>query len=122
MAEEIHERFDLDRWKNIFPLNELRAQWKKSGIREPSGTDVIGPSDLAVIEQIREEAFAQRPDASLERIPTDVFVFGVGEPARRDVTKFGGLPYWPRSRPWPHTRQGASMQFAAQVCFADSRG
>lgn len=138
----IHERFDIDRWKAEFALDALREQAREFvlarkeqlpgqyptqeavdrhvHIMEPSGDSVTGPSEMAIIEQIRDEVFALRPEIAHPSVPTDVFVFGRGEPNNREATKIGGLPYWARSRPWPHTRSGTPMQFAAQICFADS--
>jgi Domain of unknown function (DUF1963) len=138
----IHERFDLDRWKAEFSLARLRAKARSFVLNrkeqspsqystdeaverhirlmEPGGTSITGPSEMAVVEQIRQEVFAADPTALEPRLPTDAFVFGRGEPLHRQATKIGGLPYRPRSRPWPHTKGGTPMQFAAQVCFADS--
>jgi hypothetical protein len=52
---------------------------------------------------------------------TDVFVFGLGTPQDRRVTKVSGLPYWPKTRTWPMAKNGSPYQFLAQICFLDSR-
>jgi hypothetical protein len=57
----------------------------------------------------------------LGAVAADIFVLGRGEPARREATKLGGLPYWPRKRAWPTDAEGEIMTFIAQFCFADSR-
>ncbi|MGD9644530.1 MAG: DUF1963 domain-containing protein [Pirellulales bacterium] len=44
----------------------------------------------------------------------------LGEPARPDVTKIGGLPYRPAGIPWPSTKFGAPMTFVAQFRFTES--
>jgi hypothetical protein len=59
-------------------------------------------------------------DPTIERVPTDVFVWSRGESANRAVTKTGGLPYREAGKPWPHTSSGAPLTFVAQICFADS--
>ncbi len=147
----IHERFDIERWKAVFPLARLRdasrgylreerrrgrlpdealatdqaaaayiersVDWYIFLLRD--GDAVVGPYPLAALEQLREERLAMAPD--VERVPTDVFVFARGEPPRREVTKVGGLPYWPAGRAWPRAASGAPLTFVAQFNFADSR-
>ena len=104
----IHERFDLAHWQRV-----LAAQ--------PQAPCLVGDSPLQVarLEQRRLAVFPAGPPGA--RLPTDVFVFALGEPAQREQTKVGGLPYWPRSRPWPRSLDGAPMTFICQFCFADSR-
>jgi uncharacterized protein YwqG len=80
---------------------------------------ITGPYTIAAIEQLRRERAETL--SSMERVLTDIFVFGRGEPARREVTKIGGLPYWPAHRPWPRAADGDPMTFIAQFNFADSR-
>lgn len=79
---------------------------------------ITSPHDIAVREQLCEEALSVQPSAS--GVPVDVFVFAWGEPDNRAVTKVGGLPYWPAVRPWPRASDGEPMTFVAQFCFADS--
>ena len=120
----MHEIVDIDRWKQMFPLSPLREQAREFVMHrsrteygayvsqaaierdiarmEPGGTQVTSPRDIAIIEQLREEALAGRPKPG--GLATDVFVFGLGEPDRREVTKVGGLPYWPVGQAWPRTR------------------
>lgn len=137
----IHEPVDVARWTSLFALGELREEARRFVLDrratmpyeyptaesvdnhiariEPGGQSVASPYHLAVVEQIREETGALQ--RVLGSVAADVFVFGRGEPARRDVTKIGGLPYWPRSRPWPRDAAGEPLTFVAQFCFADSR-
>ena len=91
------------------PLFELPALPGAGGQPNP-------PSRPALTGNRPAPRFAP-PDA----VPADVFLFGVGEGHRREVTKLGGLPYWPARRPWPHTPDGTPMAFIFQFCFADSR-
>lgn len=58
------------------------------------------------------------------REPRDCIVFTLTrtEPSDRATTRLGGLPYWPRRRPWPAcTFCGEPLQFAAQLDFRDPR-
>lgn len=115
----IHERLDIEHWKNFFSLPRLRQEAIAQKRRPPEAYSVTGPYDIAVLEQLQEEAFATLP--GIERVPTDIFVWYRGEPEQRAVTKIGGLPYRPAGRPWPVARSGTPMNFVAQFCFADSR-
>jgi hypothetical protein len=117
----IHERLDITHWKTVFSLSRLRAEARASRQRDPDvgGSSITGPADIVLLEQAREEAFAGLPE--LERVPTDVFVWNRGEPARREVTKIGGLPYRAAGKPWPKTISGTPLTFVAQFCFGDSR-
>ncbi len=103
---------DIDRWTTMFPLAEVPHRYQR-------GTTVIGPADLALIEQLRRRA------ASIHDLgrstATDVFVFAEGEPARRDVTKVAGQPYRPSGKPWPASRDGVPMTFLAQFRFTESQ-
>lgn len=136
----VHEVVDIARWTAMFPLARLREEARQFvldrrarqpdqypseeavarhiALMEPSGESITGPYHIAVVEQIREEA----QDGLVLRngLMTDVFVWCKGEPARREVTKIGGLPYWPAERPWPVSRSGAPLIFIAQICFTDS--
>ena len=87
-------------------------------LMEPGGEIVVGPEQIALVEQLREEA---NIPPQIERITTDIFVFARGEPSAREITKIGGLPYWPSDRPWPQSAAEVPMTYIAQVCFADSR-
>ena len=77
------------------------------------------PEDIALLERLRASAYARLPN--LTRVPTDVFVWRAGEPARREVTKIAGLPYRQAGLPWPLAPSGEPLTFVAQFCFADSR-
>jgi hypothetical protein len=116
----IHERLDIAHWKSVFSLARLRDEVRgKPASMQPTACIISGPYDIAVLEQLREEAFAFLPD--IERVPTDIFVWNRGEPERRAVTRIGGLPYREAGKPWPIARSGTPMNFVAQFCFADSR-
>src|SRR5262245_63115156 len=72
----IHSTLDIARWKAAFPLASERA----AGC-EPEVAFISGPRTIAVLEQLREEAFGAT--LPLTRVPTDVFVWSSGEPAHR---------------------------------------
>jgi uncharacterized protein DUF1963 len=110
----IHERLDIAHWTSFFSLERMRAEDDR-----PDYFTVSGPYDVAVLEQLREEAFTSEP--GIERVPTDVFVWSRGEPQYRAVTKIGGLPYREAGKPWPVAPSGRPMTFLAQFCFADSK-
>tara|TARA_R110000782_G_scaffold124058_7_gene215575 strand:+ start:1491 stop:2486 length:996 start_codon:yes stop_codon:yes gene_type:complete len=78
---------------------------------------ITSPTALAK----RERNIAEMPRHLIpaESVPTDVFVFGLGEPEHPAATKIGGLPYLPLDTPWP-TFGHKPMTFIGQICFLDS--
>jgi len=116
----IHEQLDIAHWTSFFSLERLRAEVHgQPASAQPEACIISGPYDIAVLEQLRAEAFASEP--GIARVPTDVFVWNRGEPENRAVTKIGGLPYRDAGKPWPMAPSGVPMNFVAQVCFADSK-
>ena len=113
----LHEPFDIDRFKRMFPLPQLRQEAREFvldrrqrepnayrseeevlrhiQLMEPCGEIVTSPFHMAVVEQLRLE-MAEENHGS-DWIPTDVFVFATGEPVDRRCTKIGGLPFLPGS-------------------------
>ncbi len=92
----IHERLDLDKWSKHF-----RAKYKYE-YRCRHGTN--GPLPIAYVEQIRAELKKRGGDLG-EAIPVDLCIWNVGDTLKREVTKIGGVPYWPANEPWPITKQ-----------------
>lgn len=135
-----HEIVDIEQWKTFFSLPRLRAQARdfvlsrqqqlpgaypdQRAVDEhielmmPGGEIIIRPCDIAIIEQLRDEILDEKTRAT--GIPVDLFLWAIGEPANRAVTKVGGLPYWPAHRPWPLTKQKTPMTFLTQFNFTDS--
>jgi hypothetical protein len=135
----IHDRFDIEQWNKLFPLESLRkeareyvesqrketpGEYKSESqverhvkLMSPHGEIVTSPRHLAVVEQLRAEWLGRR---HLPGFLTDAFVFARGEPADTSVTEVGGLPFWPKARSWPAGKSGQPMNFLAQFCFADS--
>lgn len=101
-----HEVFDLDAARRVFDPLE----------RQLGGEDISSPFDLYSIETLRDRHQLRISEA----FSTDVFVWAEGEPARREITKVGGLPYCPTSEPWPSTKKGKPYEFIAQFNFQDS--
>lgn len=136
-----HERVDAERWIALFPLEperekarafvlarqkELPSEYKTREdverhirIMSPQAESVNGPRELAVMEQLRAET--DLSGLGLTPLCTDLFLWNLGEPPNRAFTKVGGLPFWPKERPWPLSEEGRPMIFLAQFNFADSR-
>jgi hypothetical protein len=102
-----HPEFDLAAAKKTY------AKVKE----ELSGEQITSPYDLYSVERLRDEHGLRKGMA----FATDVFVFGMGAPKDRRITKISGLPYWPKARTWPKADGGSPYQFLAQFCFVDSR-
>ncbi|GMU80710.1 MAG: hypothetical protein AMXMBFR47_05810 [Planctomycetota bacterium] len=103
----LHPQFDLDAARRAF----------KDRAVDPDDVEehITSPYDMFAIEEMR----ARGVGCVGRAVPTDVFIMGKGEPARRDMTKVGGLPYWPVDRPWPRNGDDP-LRFLAQFNFADS--
>jgi hypothetical protein len=136
-----HPVFDLERWVEEFPLARLRDEARDFvaaraaarpdeyttpdtfeqhvSMMSPEGAIVVGPHDIAVIEQLRREGFGK--DAPANGVATDVFAWGKGEPPTPYLTKIGGIPFRDRNKPWPRERDGRTRMFLAQLSFVDSR-
>ncbi|MBX3475915.1 MAG: DUF1963 domain-containing protein [Planctomycetes bacterium] len=137
----VHERFDADRWMNMFSLEtarnearqfvldrqsrvpqEYRSKWaveKHISLMSPRWGHASSPRDVALNLNLRLESGGSTPPAGA--VATDVFVFAVGEPPNPAATKFGGVPYWPSNRDWPETGDGQPAEFIGQINFRDSR-
>jgi hypothetical protein len=81
-----------------------------------SGELVTSAWDLYSVETLRERHKLRVGNA----FPTDIFVFGKGEPDDPSCTKVGGRPFWPDDRDWPTKPDGSPYHFLAQFNFADS--
>ncbi len=53
-------------------------------------------------------------------VPTDAFFLDRGRAPDPIMTRVGGIPYWPKHRPWPVDSHGDPMVFVAQINFSDS--
>jgi hypothetical protein len=138
---QIHDRVYVEKWIKKFPLNKARTEARREVLEmkkenpasypsdeaverhvqlmSPGGQSINGPRDLAHLVQLRKEF--EKDFAKFKKAPTDVMVWNYGEPKRREVTKIGGVPYWPKSEPWPQNADEEPLQFIGQICFADSR-
>jgi hypothetical protein len=116
----IHDTFDFDYWKKIFPLDTLRtAVFGRPKSMQPDTEAVTSPRHLCVNEQLRSEAISR--NSEFRQILTDVFVFNFGEPLHRAVTKVGGLPYRSSEKAWPVNLKNEPLTFVGQFCFVDSQ-
>lgn len=91
----IHEQFDLVHWQGIFGTEYLA----KSLPNCSPGLGITGPAHVCRLEYHRSQL--QKQIDFGRSIFADVFVFALGEPLERSVTKFGGVPYRPAKVPWP---------------------
>ena len=81
-----------------------------------SGELITSAFDLYSVETLRDCHDLRAGDA----FPTDVFVFGKGEPDDPACTKVGGRPFWPTDMDWPNASTGSPCHFLAQFNFGDS--
>ncbi len=87
-----HTRFDLRYWQDVFADDDFRdGCWPVLGL--------VGPHDVCRLERLRERLHAAFDLGT--PVPTDIFVFALGEAPDLSVTKFGGIPYRPADLPWP---------------------
>jgi hypothetical protein len=105
-----------------FDLAEARRVYASSGHdKNIDGELITSPHHLFSVETLRD-----RLDLRVGRaVAADVFVFGKGEPPRKDCTQVGGHPYWPSTLAWPSDVEGKPYRFLAQIMapinFADSK-
>lgn len=108
LSTKVHREFDLKSAEAIFsrtvPADDL------------TGELITSPYDLYAVETLRRRHQLNQG----ESYPTDVFVFGKGEPENPAATKLGGRPFWPADQKWPKRRDGSPCYFLAQINFADS--
>ena len=108
-------RFEIEHWTSLIRLDTIRRQSKAT----VGGRPVTGPFDIAVVEQLRQEALHGTDPGPAAA--TDVFIFGLGEAPRREMTKIGGVPYRSATLEWPRTDDGQPYSFVAQLNFRESR-
>lgn len=108
----IPERFDPSSWlSRVGPLEPRPSGCWYTG-------EIIGPRDAWSVIKLRELI---RPHYVFgPKVPVDLFLLSAGEAPRRECTKIGGLPFWPKGRRWPTTAGGDPLPFLAQFCFLDS--
>lgn len=135
-----HDPVDVERWRKEFPLEPERKKARefvdarkkedpdfyssKKAMEDhvkllsPKAGLITGPYELSVMDTLREEANLE--EIGLPVVCADVFVWNFGEPENRSTTKTGGLPYWPKNRPWPTNPDREPLIFLAQFNFKDS--
>ena len=113
--QKFHKEFDLEHWKNLFPL----SSFAESDYLYPlDGRFITGPVDL--IGTLLGREMQKIPEEFNDTVPCDIFVFGLRQPHRPFLTQIGGIPYRSADKEWP-TYKGKPMVFASQICFSDSR-
>jgi hypothetical protein len=79
---------------------------------------VVSPMDLSQRErhilEVVKSTIPGKPS------PADALIFGYGEPDYPTTTKVGGLPYWPKWRPWPVAEDRQPLEFLAQFNLCGS--
>jgi len=85
--------------------------------KELDGQTIAGPFNIYSVETIRKNLELGKYPS----VPTDVFVWGEGEPEKPYLTKIGSLPYLPKDVPWPKDTDGQPYIFVMQICFIDSK-
>lgn len=105
----VHDMFDLEMWSRRLPLGSFAEE-------EFRTFTVNGPGDLAVVEFLRNNVDV----TGIHGTPVDVFVLGLGEGPRPDVTRIGGAPVRRKGLNWPRVH-GKPAQFVCQFNFADSK-
>ena len=93
---------------NYASVQEAFAETKT----ELTGQKITSSFDLYSVETLRDRFGLRRG----RELPTDVFVWGQGEPKDRTLTKVGGLPYWPAETPWPE-RNGKPLPFGGGLAL-----
>jgi len=104
-SKKHHPEFDLEAAGKLFT-------GKSAGL---STRHLTSPYHLFDLERGRIECGVKGTAVNV-----DVFVIGKGEPKQRDITKVGGLPYWPKGKKWPTHGKGTPYRFLAQFNFSDS--
>jgi hypothetical protein len=101
-----------------FDIGEARRVYTEGGwADEPEAGFITSPYDLFAVETLRDRWNSR----VRQSVPTDVFVFGKGQPPRPDCTHIGGDPFWPVGREWPTDASRKPYLFFGQINFADSK-
>ena len=100
----VHPTIDLERLRAHYPDHPADV-W-----------NIGSASDLLGWEAMRTQYGITAPDA----VPCDLFVWGTGEPSDRRLTRVGGVPWLPKSTPWPTIRNTVTT-FLCQFDFRDSK-
>ena len=105
----------MEEWYRLFMTHftiEERLLWQCVGFRSES------PLTVANLVRMRQEQQRMFPDLAIR--PCDVHVLGLGEPPCRWWTKLGGLPFRPKSQPWPCNAAGEPYDFICQFWVGES--
>lgn len=102
-------RFDFSTWESLYYSKINGTEWT---VPWP----IESPMDI-----VKRELWIRDHPPSEQPVPVDYFVFGIGEPDDPSSTKFGGVPYRSRSKPWPGVDDEEAYEFFGQINFTASR-
>ncbi len=108
-------QFDLSDWRWL--EESLQAHVRNHGSYWGI-LGIWGPADACLLHKIRGPVWPYYqfgPSA-----PVDLFLLALGDPPRRDMPRIGGMPFWPKRRPWPSSESGEPLRFVAQFNFSES--
>lgn len=91
------------------------ALLEELGVHDDELWSLAGPRDLPAWLRLRARYGIDRTPP----VPCDLFLWGRGEGPDPRMTRIGGVPWFPRTQPWPMAG-GAPMAFVAQFNFEDS--
>lgn len=103
-----HPIFNLEFWKSFL----------KDRIKAMTRAEVAQPENLLAVLAKREELKLHEVLKTKER-PADLFLWMLGESRFPWLTRYGGVPFRSKSKPWPE-RSGVDATFLGQLCFRDS--
>ncbi len=106
--------------KSVHPLLDIEY-WKMhyKGLVEPEAkAEVAQPKNLLTVLAKREQ-LKIREALKTQEVPIDLFMWMLGKPRFPWLTRYGGLPFRNRAKPWPKC-DGKEATFFGQLCFRDS--
>lgn len=103
--------------------NKESLFWNKND-NSPKSMDISSGINIKdVIEKIKHEVLSDtrynKKSIRLRLITSVNTNDDVIDKSKRTATKFGGAPFWPKSKPWP-THNGDNMQMYAQINFSET--
>lgn len=104
-----HPVFDFDHWRQLMGIDKYLE-----------GTCTVQlPKEFLSNDALREKIARDGFDFG-KRVPVDLFFWSTLPPAKPWLTKYGGVPFRSKAKPWPN-RNGTPATFIGQLCFRDSK-
>ncbi|GMV91359.1 MAG: hypothetical protein AMXMBFR82_11370 [Candidatus Hydrogenedentota bacterium] len=110
-------QFDVEYWCKQFPASGI-GEGRHPTIDKYYRGRIASPRSMALNAHIRKELWPELDPVM--GVPTDLFVWALGEGENPAGTRIGGMPYLPRAIDWPTSDDGAPKEFIAQFNLADS--